>query len=87
MKKLNTKKLEKILQKAQVYSLISIFFAGSGHPGGILSCMDLIVYLYLTRIKIKNINQFKSIDRDRFILSKGHSSSCNLFNIGSIKDS
>lgn len=67
------KKLKELSNQARIYGLMSIFFAGSGHPGGILSCMDLIVYLYLTRIKIKNINQFKSIDRDRFILSKGHS--------------
>ena len=52
---------------------MSIFFAGSGHPGGVLSCVDIIVYLYSMRLKIKNINQFKSLNRDRFILSKGHS--------------
>ena len=67
------KKLKELSNQARIYGLMSIFFAGSGHPGGILSCMDLIVYLYSTRLKIKNINQFKSIDRDRFILSKGHS--------------
>jgi len=67
------KKLKELSNQARIYGLMSIFFAGSGHPGGILSCMDLIVYLYSTRLKIKNINQFKSINRDRFILSKGHS--------------
>ena len=66
-------KLQELSNQARIYGLMSIFFAGSGHPGGILSCMDLIVYLISTRLKIKNINQFKSINRDRFILSKGHS--------------
>lgn len=52
---------------------MSIYFAGSGHPGGVLSCIDLIFYLYVIRLKIKKISQFKSIKRDRLILSKGHS--------------
>ena len=66
-------KLQELSNQARIFGLMSIFFAGSGHPGGILSCMDMIVYLFSTRLKIKNINQFKSINRDRFILSKGHS--------------
>jgi len=65
--------LKKFSNQARIYSLMSIFFAGSGHPGGVLSCVDIIVYLYSMRLKIKNINQFKSLNRDRFILSKGHS--------------
>lgn len=73
MRNLQLKRLKKLSNQARIYGLMSIFFAGSGHPGGILSCMDIIVYLYSTRLKIKNINQFKGIDRDRFILSKGHS--------------
>ena len=73
MKKINLKSLEKISQKAKIYSLMSIFFAGSGHPGGVLSCMDIIVYLYAYRLKIKKLNQFKNTNRDRLILSKGHS--------------
>lgn len=73
MKKLNTKKLEKILQKAQVYSLISIFFAGSGHPGGVLSCMNIVVYLYTHQLNLKKLSQFKKMNRDRVVLSKGHS--------------
>lgn len=73
MHALHLKKLKNLSNQARIYGLMSIFFAGSGHPGGILSCMDIIVYLYSTRLKIKNINQFKSNNRDRFILSKGHS--------------
>jgi transketolase len=65
--------LKEFSNQARIYGLMSIFFAGSGHPGGVLSCVDIIVYLYSIRLKIKNINQFKSLNRDRFILSKGHS--------------
>ena len=73
MKKINLKNLEKISQKAKIYSLMSIFFAGSGHPGDVLSCMDIIVYLYAYRLNIKKFNQFKNTNRDRLVLSKGHS--------------
>lgn len=45
-------------------ALVSIFKAGSGHPGGVLSCIDLINY-----ILCENLD--KNIDK-RFILSKGH---------------
>lgn len=67
------KNLRKISKLSRVYSLLSLFMSGSGHPGGVLSSMDLIVYLYAQKINIKKIAQFKSIDRDRVILSKGHS--------------
>ena len=70
---LKLRNLKELSNQARIYGLMSIFFAGSGHPGGVLSCIDIIVYLYSIRIKIKNINQFKSLNRDRFILSKGHS--------------
>jgi len=48
-----------------------IYNAGSGHPGGSLSAIDMLVFLY------KNIMRFPQGDlhspnRDRFILSKGH---------------
>jgi len=73
MDKLKLKELKEISRLSRIYSLMSIFFAGSGHPGGVLSCVDLIVYLYNERLKIKKIVQFKDLNRDRLILSKGHS--------------
>ena len=73
MKKLELKKLENASRLARIYSLMSIYSAKSGHPGGVLSCIDLVVYLYIHRFKIKNLEQFKKINRDRLILSKGHS--------------
>ncbi len=38
----------------------SLYFAGSGHPGSSLSCLDLIMYIYTKFSKFK------------FVLSKGH---------------
>ncbi|MEW6620861.1 MAG: transketolase [bacterium] len=46
--------------------------AGSGHPGGALSCTDIITALYFKIMNHKPDNP-KWEDRDRFVLSKGHS--------------
>ena len=50
-----------------------VYFAKSGHPGGSLSSADLLTALYF---KVMDINEqnVNSIDRDRFVLSKGHAS-------------
>jgi transketolase len=45
--------------------------AKSGHPGGSLSAVELVVDLYFNHMKIDPANP-KWVDRDRFILSKGH---------------
>ncbi|WP_341327683.1 transketolase [Methylotuvimicrobium sp. KM2] len=46
-------------------ALFSIYHAGSGHPGGALSCADLLAYLFFA--------EGGKTKQDRFILSKGHS--------------
>lgn len=43
----------------------------SGHPGGSLSAVELLAYLYFHKMNIDPQNP-KMPDRDRFILSKGH---------------
>ena len=47
--------------------------AQSGHPGGSLSCVDILAVLYF---KVMNINKdnLNDTQRDKFILSKGHAS-------------
>ncbi|HOX10123.1 MAG TPA: transketolase [Candidatus Omnitrophota bacterium] len=45
--------------------------AGSGHTSGSLSCVDIIVTLYYYKLQNDPKNP-KWADRDRFILSKGH---------------
>jgi len=49
----------------------SIYQAQSGHPGGSLSCTDILAYLYGEKM---NLDPAKAEDpnRDRFVLSKGH---------------
>lgn len=47
--------------------------AQSGHPGGSLSCTDLLTALYFAELKVDPKNP-RWADRDRFVLSKGHAS-------------
>lgn len=51
----------------------SIYHAGSGHPGGSLSAVEMLVALYHRKMRIDPRNPGWE-DRDRFILSKGHAS-------------
>lgn len=56
--------LEKIAKEIRKNILLQVYSAGSGHPGGALSCTDI-----LTTIYFKMIN-----DGDKVVLSKGHAS-------------
>ncbi|MCL2632263.1 MAG: transketolase [Coriobacteriia bacterium] len=46
--------------------------AGSGHPGGSLSSADIMTVLFSGEVLRHNPNDTNWLDRDRFILSKGH---------------
>ena len=45
--------------------------AGSGHPGGSLSCADILAYLYFREMNLCPEDPYQ-MNRDRFVLSKGH---------------
>jgi len=49
----------------------SVYCARSGHPGGSLSAADIFTYLYFQELHI-DPQEPKKADRDRFVLSKGH---------------
>lgn len=49
----------------------AVFSAGSGHPGGSLSCADIMTLLYYKHMNVDPKNP-KNPDRDRFVMSKGH---------------
>jgi transketolase len=52
--------------------IVQMITAGkSGHPGGSLSAVEMVVELYFNHMRIDPSNP-KWADRDRFILSKGH---------------
>ena len=49
-----------------------LYYAGSGHPGGSLSCVEILVSVY-NRLKLcPECGEDESPDRDRVVLSKGH---------------
>lgn len=48
-----------------------IYKAKAGHTGGSLSCIDILNVLY-NRVLNIDPNDFKNVDRDRYIQSKGH---------------
>lgn len=51
--------------------LDAVFHAGCGHPGGSLSIADVLTYLYFGEMNVDPADPKKE-DRDRFVLSKGH---------------
>ena len=63
--------LQKIALKARMGIIEGIHAAKAGHPGGSLSCTDILTYLYFKQMKIDPTNP-KWDKRDRFVLSKGH---------------
>ncbi|MBR3720137.1 MAG: transketolase [Clostridia bacterium] len=63
--------LEKMANDIRINVMKSIYNAGSGHPGGSLSCTDILTVLYFNQMNI-NPQDPKADGRDRFVLSKGH---------------
>ena len=59
--------------KARLEAVSMVYRAASGHPGGSLSCLDVLTALYFDEMKIDPANP-DDPDRDRFVMSKGHCS-------------
>ena len=68
---MNKTELEKKANQVRKGIINAVYGAQSGHPGGSLSIADIITYLYFCEMKIDPQNA-KDPDRDRFVLSKGH---------------
>ena len=49
--------------------------AGSGHPGGSLSAVELVASIFFNHMRVDPKDP-KNPDRDRFVLSKGHAAPC-----------
>ena len=74
-------------QQMRIDVVQQIFDAGSGHPGGSLSCVDLLACVFCTRIDREALLEDRP-DRNHFILSKGHAAPAlyaALAGIGAIK--
>lgn len=63
--------LEKTANEIRKGIITAVHSAGAGHPGGSLSAAELFTYLYFEEMNIDPHNPQKQ-DRDRFVLSKGH---------------
>lgn len=63
--------LEKTACKVRIGIIHGVHAAKSGHPGGSLSCADILTYLYFKEMNIDPKNP-KDPERDRLVLSKGH---------------
>lgn len=64
-------KFEKLTRDIRLTVLKMIYEAGSGHPGGSLSAVEIIATLYFDKMRVDSRNPNWE-DRDRFIPSKGH---------------
>ncbi len=73
MEKLDLKGLQLAAAKSRLLALDAVHEAASGHPGGSLSCLDMLTALYFHEMNIDPADP-KKADRDRFVLSKGHCS-------------
>ena len=71
MDAISKKELQKIACKVRMGIIKGVHAAKSGHPGGSLSCADILTYLYFKHMNI-NPAEPKAADRDRLVLSKGH---------------
>ena len=68
LKMLDLQKKATIIRK---HIIDEVFSANSGHPGGSLSCADILTTLYFDEMRVDPKNP-KDPNRDRFVLSKGH---------------
>ena len=60
-----------IAARTRQLAIAGIYRAGSGHPGGAMSCADILAALYACELNIPGGNA-DDPRRDRFVLSKGH---------------
>ena len=68
---MNTLELKKMANEVRKSIVSAVHSAKAGHPGGSLSAADIFTYLYFEELNIDPKNPDKP-DRDRFVLSKGH---------------
>ena len=68
---MNNTELRKTANEIRKSIITSLHSAKCGHPGGSLSAADIYTYLYFEEMNIDPQDP-KKADRDRFVLSKGH---------------
>ncbi len=73
MEKTKLQQLKLNAAKARLLGVQMVHDAASGHPGGSLSCIDVLTDLYFSQMRVDPKNPHDP-DRDRFVMSKGHCS-------------
>ncbi len=68
---MDNKELKRIANQVRKDIIVGVHAAKSGHPGGSLSAAEIFTYLYFEEMNVDPKNP-KDPDRDRFVLSKGH---------------
>ena len=68
---MNNLELQKQANEVRKGIVTAVHSAKAGHPGGSLSAADIFTYLYFEEMNIDPADPDKE-DRDRFVLSKGH---------------
>ena len=68
---MNKLELQKTANEVRKGIITAVHGAKAGHPGGSLSAADIFTYLYFEEMNIDPKDP-KKADRDRFVLSKGH---------------
>jgi len=68
---MNNLELQKRANDVRKGIIAAVHSAKAGHPGGSLSAADIFTFLYFEEMNIDPANPDKE-DRDRFVLSKGH---------------
>ncbi|MBQ0038136.1 MAG: transketolase [Clostridiales bacterium] len=72
---MNTAELSHICKEMRRDIINMTANAGSGHPGGSLSAVELMASVFCNHMRIDPKDPRKA-DRDRFVLSKGHAAPC-----------
>ena len=68
---MNKQELQRKANEVRKGIVTAVHAAKAGHPGGSLSAADIFTYLYFEEMNIDPADPKKE-DRDRFVLSKGH---------------
>ena len=69
---MNVQELKKTANEVRKNIVTAVYYAKAGHPGGALSSAEIFTYLYMEEMNVDPADPADP-DRDRFVLSKGHS--------------
>ena len=72
---MNTNELSKVCRQVRRDIIEMTGNAGSGHPGGSLSAVELMTSVFYNHMRLDPKNPTDP-NRDRFVLSKGHAAPC-----------